>query len=43
MVDLLYFMWTFFSVVYTMEPSQYVHSAPKEPGKMGFDEVLMHF
>ncbi|XP_034469460.1 procollagen galactosyltransferase 2-like [Hippoglossus hippoglossus] len=26
---------------YTMEPSQYVHIAPKEPGKMGFDEIFL--
>uniref|UniRef100_A0A8D3DNP2 Si:ch211-13f8.2 n=1 Tax=Scophthalmus maximus TaxID=52904 RepID=A0A8D3DNP2_SCOMX len=26
---------------YTMEPSQYVHTAPKDPGKMGFDEIFL--
>ncbi|XP_047445432.1 procollagen galactosyltransferase 2 [Mugil cephalus] len=26
---------------YTMEPSQHVHTAPKEAGKMGFDEVFL--
>ncbi|XP_053293980.1 procollagen galactosyltransferase 2 [Pleuronectes platessa] len=26
---------------FTMEPSQYVHTASKEPGKMGFDEIFL--
>ncbi|KAF7669797.1 hypothetical protein LDENG_00124470 [Lucifuga dentata] len=26
---------------YTMEPSQYVHTRPKEPGKMGFDKIFL--
>lgn len=32
----------YFPVAYTMEPSQYVHTVPKEPGKMGFDQVQKH-
>ncbi|XP_042354217.1 procollagen galactosyltransferase 2 [Plectropomus leopardus] len=28
-------------IAYTMEPSQYVHTFPKEPGKMGFDEIFL--
>uniref|UniRef100_A0A3P8S2I3 Si:ch211-13f8.2 n=1 Tax=Amphiprion percula TaxID=161767 RepID=A0A3P8S2I3_AMPPE len=28
-------------ISYTMEPSQYVHATPKQPGKMGFDEVFL--
>ncbi|XP_068995636.1 procollagen galactosyltransferase 2 [Embiotoca jacksoni] len=26
---------------FTMEPSQYVHTTSKEPGKMGFDEIFL--
>ncbi|XP_040911110.1 procollagen galactosyltransferase 2 [Toxotes jaculatrix] len=26
---------------HTMEPSQHVHTTPKEPGKMGFDEIFL--
>lgn len=40
---LLYFMRFFYIVSYTMEPSQYVRTTPKEPTKMGFDEVQMYF
>ncbi|XP_067460737.1 procollagen galactosyltransferase 2-like [Thunnus thynnus] len=28
-------------IFYTMEPSQYVHITPKEPGKIGFDEIFL--
>ncbi|XP_037642447.1 procollagen galactosyltransferase 2 isoform X1 [Sebastes umbrosus] len=28
-------------IAYTMEPSQYVHTTPKEAGKMGFDEIFL--
>nr|XP_033507194.1 procollagen galactosyltransferase 2 [Epinephelus lanceolatus] len=28
-------------IAYTMEPSQYVHTLPKEPGKMGFNEIYL--
>ncbi|XP_062285171.1 procollagen galactosyltransferase 2-like [Scomber scombrus] len=28
-------------ISYTMEPSQYVHYTPKEPGKIGFDEIFL--
>ncbi|KAM8726801.1 procollagen galactosyltransferase 2 isoform 3-T3 [Acanthopagrus schlegelii] len=28
-------------IAFTMEPSQYVHTVPKEPGKMGFDEIYL--
>uniref|UniRef100_A0A673ADY6 Procollagen galactosyltransferase 2-like n=1 Tax=Sphaeramia orbicularis TaxID=375764 RepID=A0A673ADY6_9TELE len=26
---------------FTLEPSQYLHPAPKQPGKMGFDEIYL--
>ncbi|TDH06000.1 hypothetical protein EPR50_G00128320 [Perca flavescens] len=29
------------AVAHTMEPSQYMHIVPKEPGKMGFDEIFL--
>ncbi|KAF1383538.1 hypothetical protein PFLUV_G00132920 [Perca fluviatilis] len=28
-------------IAHTMEPSQYMHIVPKEPGKMGFDEIFL--
>nr|XP_046264773.1 procollagen galactosyltransferase 2 [Scatophagus argus] len=28
-------------IAYTMEPSRHVHIVPKEPGKMGFDEIFL--
>ncbi|XP_070700955.1 procollagen galactosyltransferase 2-like [Pempheris klunzingeri] len=28
-------------ISYTMEPSQYVHTVAKQPGKMGFDEIFL--
>ncbi|XP_073347732.1 procollagen galactosyltransferase 2-like [Pagrus major] len=28
-------------IAFTVEPSPYVHTVPKEPGKMGFDEIFL--
>ncbi|XP_010731705.3 procollagen galactosyltransferase 2 [Larimichthys crocea] len=28
-------------ISYTVEPSQYVHTVPKEPAKLGFDEIFL--